>query len=150
MTSQDARWMTIREVALALAVSELTVRRRIKDGRLRHKLINGKYFVDLQSSTGALRSGEDPDRQTDFPVGRDDQPAPRMITHGNGEARAPETLHGTVPGKGGAGAQEPGPDARPPAPGIDLDAFLAEHARLAEIAGRANLLHKQYTELSAR
>jgi hypothetical protein len=43
-------WMTIREAALAWGVSELTVRRRIKDGRLVSRLDNGKYFVREGSS----------------------------------------------------------------------------------------------------
>lgn len=38
-------WMTIREAALAWGVSELTVRRRIKDGKLTSRLDNGKYYV---------------------------------------------------------------------------------------------------------
>jgi hypothetical protein len=37
--------MTIREAALAWGVSELTVRRRIKDGKLISRLDNGKYYV---------------------------------------------------------------------------------------------------------
>lgn len=39
--------MTIREAALALGTSELTIRRRIKDGRLSSRLEAGKYFVRL-------------------------------------------------------------------------------------------------------
>lgn len=38
-------WMTIREASLAWGVSELTVRRRIKDGKLISRLDNGKYYV---------------------------------------------------------------------------------------------------------
>src|SRR5579859_7550667 len=45
-------WLTIREAALALGISDLTVRRRIKDGRMEHTLRDGKYFVRL-STTGA-------------------------------------------------------------------------------------------------
>lgn len=37
--------MTIREAALAWGVSELTVRRRIKDGKLVSRLDSGKYYV---------------------------------------------------------------------------------------------------------
>lgn len=38
--------MTIREASLALGVSELTIRRRIKDGRMPHRLEAGKYYVN--------------------------------------------------------------------------------------------------------
>lgn len=52
MTTHDSTnhpngWLTIREAALALGTSELTVRRRIKDGRLTGRLENGKYYVRL-------------------------------------------------------------------------------------------------------
>jgi hypothetical protein len=50
MTTHDD-WMTIREAALAWGVSELTVRRRIKDGKLRSRLLDGKYYV--QQANGA-------------------------------------------------------------------------------------------------
>lgn len=150
MTNQDTRWMTIREVALALAVSELTVRRRIKDGRLRHKLINGKYFVDLQSSPGTLDSGEDSDLQTGPPSSRGDQPAPRMITQETEEVDGPAKLRAAAQGSPATESRNPQPEEGRPAPGINLDALLAEHARLAEIAGRAGLLQEQYAELNAR
>jgi hypothetical protein len=45
--SNQNGWLTIREAALALGISELTVRRRIKDGRVDSKLENGKYYVRL-------------------------------------------------------------------------------------------------------
>lgn len=46
MTDHRDGWMTIREASLMLGVSELTVRRRIKDGRLPHRLEEGKYYVN--------------------------------------------------------------------------------------------------------
>ncbi len=155
MTSQEPTWMTIREAALALAVSELTVRRRIKDGRLRHKLINGKYYIDLQSSPGMIGSGEDTVDHAEHLIGRDDQAVPRMITHNQRRVRTTDppvdrvqslTQSGTDSGEN---REQPSADDRP-VPGIDLDAFLAEHARLAEVAGRAGLLQEQYAELTAR
>jgi excisionase family DNA binding protein len=155
MTNQETTWMTIREAALALAVSELTVRRRIKDGRLRHQLVNGKYFVDLQSSPGMLGSGEDSDHRTEERRGRDVQATPRMISRAS---QRPPTIdnrhsldeHDTALDALAAAVHDPQFDDRPPATGFNLDALLLEHARLAEIAGRATLLQNQYAELTAR
>jgi excisionase family DNA binding protein len=154
MTNHQATWMTIREAALALGVSELTVRRRIKDGRLRHQLINGKYYIDLRSSPTMLGTEDASDDHSQRLISRDDQAAPRMIgpmtrqpqgvkTH---ESREPEVVQ-----TGTRELEEPriAPDDFP-LRGIDLDTLLAEHARLAEVAGRAGLLQEQYAELSAR
>lgn len=49
MTNQTGQWLTIRQAALQMGLSDLTVRRRIKDGKLRHRLVDGKYYVDLSS-----------------------------------------------------------------------------------------------------
>src|ERR1700694_2091038 len=54
MTNQPADWLTIREASLSLGVSELTIRRRIKDGRLSHRLVQGKYFVTVDEDNAAL------------------------------------------------------------------------------------------------
>lgn len=51
MTNQEGDWLSIREAAITLGVSELTVRRRIKDGRMPHRLSSGKYFVSLNGSS---------------------------------------------------------------------------------------------------
>lgn len=40
-------WLTIRQAADRLGLSDLSVRRRIKDGRLAHRLVDGKYYVNL-------------------------------------------------------------------------------------------------------
>jgi Helix-turn-helix domain len=45
--TQPDEWLTIRQAAEKLGLSDLSVRRRIKDGRLAHRLINGKYLVNL-------------------------------------------------------------------------------------------------------
>src|SRR5579859_4718336 len=144
MTNQETTWMTIREAALALAVSELTVRRRIKDGRLRHKLINGKYFIDLQSSPGMIGSGEDAVDHSDQSIEDDDQAAPRMITQNRRRARSTEPpvdrdQSGTRDGAGSSESRERQSIDGPNGAGLDLDVLLAEHARLAEVAGRAAL-----------
>lgn len=41
------QWLTIREAAQLLNISELTVRRRIKDGKVAHRLEHGKYLINL-------------------------------------------------------------------------------------------------------
>jgi excisionase family DNA binding protein len=155
MTSQETKWMTIREAALALAVSELTVRRRIKDGRLRHQLVNGKYFVDLQSTTGMLESDEDSRDHSGDQFDRGDQAPPFMTSPVNRRGRGGETLraltpHAAGPGSAGIDTDELELGESRPHAGIDIDALLVEQARLAEIAGRAGLLQEQYSELSAR
>lgn len=155
MTNQETTWMTIREAALALAVSELTVRRRIKDGRLRHQLVNGKYFVDLQSSPGMLGSGEDSDHRAEENTGRDVQGTPTMISRTSQRSLNIESRHSLDEQHTGldalaAAVDDPHYGDRPSAPGFDLDALLAEHGRMAEIAGRAQLLQDQYAELTAR
>lgn len=70
MSTQDG-WMTIREAALAWGVSELTVRRRIKDGKLISRLDNGKYYVREGAAPPAPQEpanhGEEP--QAVQPVG---------------------------------------------------------------------------------
>lgn len=55
MTTHD-EWMTIREASLAWGVSELTVRRRIKDGKLMSRLDNGKYYV--RPGTAPVKASE--------------------------------------------------------------------------------------------
>lgn len=56
MTNHSGNWMTIREASLTLDVSELTVRRRIKQGRLAHRLEGGKYLVNLTLPPPELKS----------------------------------------------------------------------------------------------
>lgn len=58
MTNHSEAWLSIREAALTLGTSELTIRRRIKDGRLKHKFENGKYFVSLNGPPTARVSEE--------------------------------------------------------------------------------------------
>jgi hypothetical protein len=65
--------MTIREAALAWGVSELTVRRRIKDGKLISRLDNGKYFV----REGSVREGPAP---ADSQAATEDAPESPAIT----------------------------------------------------------------------
>jgi hypothetical protein len=155
MTDQPSKWVTIREAALALAVSELTIRRRIKDGRLTHRLLNGKYYVDLQAGPGA-------------PDARDELEAHlQAATTHHGETPSPVSNRsaGRVAEAASAAQLEPAADSQPDAlresagdgsparpfpPGFNLDALLEEHTRLAETAGRARLLEEQLAQLSER
>lgn len=41
-------WMKLGEAAFALGVSEITLRRKVRGGKLPHELRDGKYFVLLQ------------------------------------------------------------------------------------------------------
>lgn len=151
MTDHDSNWVTIREGALALGVSELTVRRRIKDGRIAHRLVNGKYFINLQSTPHPASR----DDQAGVETGRRSGPLPDPIDHSSQSTHLvggrevppiePDEHQAAAGGTRGNGAVV-GPGPLP----FDLDALLAEHARLAEIAGRARLLEEQYAELSAR
>jgi excisionase family DNA binding protein len=154
MTNHQTTWMTIREAALALGVSELTVRRRIKDGRLRHQLVNGKYYIDLGSSPTMLESEDGSDDHSELVISRDDQAAPRMIGPTSRKRQSTKTHESLEPDV----VQTTGRESDEirltpndyPLRGIDLDALLAEHARLAEAAGRAALLQQQYAELNER
>jgi excisionase family DNA binding protein len=53
MTTQTDEWLTIRQAADRLGLSDLSVRRRIKDGRLAHRLVDGKYYVSLTAAPTA-------------------------------------------------------------------------------------------------
>ena len=131
MTDQAAGWLTIREASLALGVSELTVRRRIKDGRLAHRLENGKYYVNpsapVPASTQRLSLSHDTEAE---------------------ESRAPDqsnqTTHVHEVSDGAVVSTQPAPLP------IDLEALFAEQARLAETAGRALLLEEQLRQTEER
>lgn len=135
MTNQQTRWMSIREAALALGVSELTVRRRIKDGKLTHRSENGKYYVDLETAPAEpqapptpLRAVEDePEAVAEAEMIADtDEPKP-VVELETSDDQAPAV---TTP--------------------INLDQLLREHARLAEIAGRAAAIEEQLRALESR
>jgi hypothetical protein len=52
-------WMKLGEAAFALGVSEITLRRKVKGGRISHELRDGKYYVLLQKDpeTGKFLEG---------------------------------------------------------------------------------------------
>jgi excisionase family DNA binding protein len=155
MTNQQTNWMTIREAALALAVSELTIRRRIKDGRLAHRLVNGKYYIDLQSTSGTLESRDELETNRPDLTSRPDQERSRTASRPSGAWIRAEIAndHGAEASSAPyRPAEENAADTveRPWAAGFDLDALLGEHARLAKMAGRARLLEDQLAQLSAR
>lgn len=109
--------MTIREAALVWGVSELTVRRRIKDGKIASQLKNGKYFVQ-ERGNGSSTSAPEPSVPTEAPA------PPPVVDRGDASVSR--------------------------VPSIDLEAFVDEHRRLAEQAGRAALLEEQLRTLEGR
>lgn len=58
------QWLSIVEYARTFAVSDMTVRRRIKNGKLRAVLREGKYYIPLGESGGIL----DEDQMIEAPV----------------------------------------------------------------------------------
>ncbi len=48
------QWLSIVEYARTFAVSDMTVRRRIKTGRLRAVLKEGKYYIPVNGEVGSL------------------------------------------------------------------------------------------------
>lgn len=128
MTDQPNGWLTIREAALALQVSELTIRRRIKDGKVAHRLTNGKYYVHF----GA---GGEP---AEVPAVRPRRPSGRSA----GGEGAPLTSQAVDQSVNGARLPGHGP--------LDLDRLLEEHTSLAAQAGRSGVLEQQLRQLEQR
>lgn len=155
MTNQPDNWMTIREAALALGVSELTIRRRIKDGRLAHRLINGKYYVAPQETPGTLEARDELEteeleassRQPRRPAAVPTQPDQPAVQEGPAEQHDYSTDdEASHPNE----VTREDSNAPVRASGFDLDALLNEHSRLAETAGRARLLEEQLAQLTER
>jgi excisionase family DNA binding protein len=136
VTNQESNWLSIREAALAAGVSELTIRRRIKDGRIPHRLVGGKYFVDntalhASGQSGVREVGTNhrselvPDQGTSR---ASDVPSARVISQ----------VSNHLPMNGAT----PDDTSR-----LNLDALLLDYTRLAEIAGRATLLEEHLRDL---
>ncbi len=55
----DVEWMKLGEAAFALGVSEITLRRKVKGGKMSHELRDGKYYVLLKKDreTGKYLEG---------------------------------------------------------------------------------------------
>jgi hypothetical protein len=126
-------WLSIREAAIALGVSELTVRRRIKDGKVPHRLTSGKYFVNLN---GLAPSDAVP------AAGRADLEGER------GQRTRATSFEVDC-------SADQVDEAKPAVPGslsngVEFGALLVEHARVAEVAGRARLLEEQLRDLEKR
>lgn len=157
MTNQQTRWMSIREAALALGVSELTVRRRIKDGKLVHRSENGKYYVDL-AATPDETAGARPHLRA-VPSRHDVSPADDTVEVDVID-REPLTDQTRVTDQDPVSSEVETAERMPagerpdpvsgPLPGLDLDALLREHARLAEVAGRAGAIEEQLRALESR
>ena len=121
MSNQSDRWLSIREAALELGTSELTIRRRIKAGRLRSRLQAGKYFVCLDGSE---------------PVSE----APSHVPANDVEQEKIDLPSET----------EPASEGEPVIRAGDLLTLIADRTELAEAAGRAELLQQQLQALEER
>ena len=150
MTNQAPEWMTIREASLALGVSELTIRRRIKDGRIAHRLENGKYYVDLNARPEAP-APPSPMRAVHGRVPTQSDQSAQMTSRGRSSSDAvANALTAESGSPDGSAAGHDVPLAGTFFPQIDLDGWMAEQSRLAEIAGRAQLLEDQLAQVSRR
>ena len=52
------QWLSIIEYARRFQISDMTIRRRIKTGKLQAVLQDGKYFIPLQNQDGVEKPGE--------------------------------------------------------------------------------------------
>ena len=53
---RQSEWVSISEYARRFNLSEITVRRRIKQGRINAELKNGKYYISSPSSTNIAKA----------------------------------------------------------------------------------------------
>lgn len=130
--SDEPQWITIREAALALGTSELTIRRRIKSGRISSRLEAGKYYVRLGEEPLEPPAVSAPETHPEEREPRESRPpAP------SGRETRPAALEPVAPSESSTSS-------------FDLTAFVADHQRLAESAGRAALLEEQLRTLEER
>jgi hypothetical protein len=92
----EPQWMSIVEYARAFNVSDMTIRRRIKTGRLQAVLRDGKYYIPADGrSAPRAEAVEVPKPQ---PVAREFRPQPRHFEQPQPapqpryEARAPQPV----------------------------------------------------------
>jgi hypothetical protein len=158
VTTQSPEWLTIREAALVLGVSDLTVRRRIKCGILQSRLEHGKYAVLLENadaghrrpqSVAATNQTTQPhvssqSTQLDQPIGIDYAESETSPV-GAVPPWPPSQSARKVP----IGAVPPWSPSRhsPGASFFDVARFVEEHVHLAEAAGRAEALERRVTDL---
>jgi excisionase family DNA binding protein len=120
-----SEWLSIRDAAQAMGVSDLTVRRRIKDGRIEHRLRDGKYYVRVSTTAGTNLSPVEK-------VSLDERDSTEM---GDPDDRSDQA----------------GSDAEARVvPSFDVDALLSQHASLAQAAGRAAQLEEQLRTMESR
>ncbi|HZU14182.1 MAG TPA: hypothetical protein VFB58_15185 [Chloroflexota bacterium] len=72
---QSEGWLTIQQAARALGKSDLTIRRRIKDGSLPSRLAGGKYWVRLSDRETAGPAKTQPPDVDDNLAGQGSPPA---------------------------------------------------------------------------
>lgn len=59
--SHTGQWMKLTDAAFALGVSEITIRRRIKTGRIPHEFQEGKYFVYVDDANASSQPPHGPE-----------------------------------------------------------------------------------------
>lgn len=68
----EEKWMSINDYSRSFAISDMTVRRRIRTGKLKAVLRDGKYFIHVPS-------GHAPFAETDFGVAVKLPPVPDFV-----------------------------------------------------------------------
>ncbi len=153
MSFDQSNWMTLREAAAALSVSELTIRRRIKSGSVEHRLVDGKYLIDISSFARRSARSVAPDNGAGEHV-----PTPESFRPASEAGREQRTRSEHDTGraiKSRAVRRNGDAETKHVAPAgssstVDIDALLAQLARLAEEAGRARLLEEQLAHITER
>jgi predicted DNA-binding protein YlxM (UPF0122 family) len=78
----EPQWMSIVEYARTFNVSDMTVRRRIKTGRLHAVLRDGKYYIPADGRSSPRVEADEPRPHPTKPISREHRPQPRYFdTH---------------------------------------------------------------------
>lgn len=83
------QWMSIVEYARNFAISDMTVRRRIKNGKLNAVLRDGKYYIQINSNQASTAS---PTKDTAYPSTIASSPSPTDMTQ-RGAILSPRGWH---------------------------------------------------------
>lgn len=103
------QWLSIVEYARTYAVSDMTVRRRIKTGRLKAVLRDGKYYIPI-GPNGEVLDYED-EGEAPVPVAATLAPKPVMARETNSKPRRePVAIHEASPAPKREAAREASPD----------------------------------------
>ena len=72
LSAERGEWLKLSDAAYSLGVSEITLRRRIKSGRLQSELRNGKYqvYLEIDPSSGEYLEPSHTPSEEPNPTGR--------------------------------------------------------------------------------